>query len=133
MPKLLLTACCVYIGSLLSMATLAPLYETGTWRAISPVLTLTFVLGTVLFMRRIKWMWGWMQSIAIVGVFINSAFFPSIDFHGQYTVAAQLLAGSEIFSCAVILWHVYRSPRTNEWFFSGAPNSSFKQAPDGAA
>lgn len=117
MPKLLLTACLLYIASRAAMAALAPLYETGILRFTSPLLMLLFVLVAVLFMLRSAWTWRFMSWIAFTEIAINALFFPSTKFHGPYTAFAQVLVAAIMAACCVILWAILRSPSTKQWFF----------------
>lgn len=116
MPKHLLIACLFYIGSLLGLAAIAPFYETGVSRFITPVLSLGFVAIAILFMLRRRGMWQWMKWIAVTGVMINGFFFPAPPFYGDYIVAAKLLVSAEIASCVVILWSLLRIPSTKSWY-----------------
>lgn len=116
MPKHLLLACTLYIGSLLGMAAIAPLYEQGAWRFVTPVLGLAFVAVAVLFMRRSQWTWDYMKWMAVVGVGMNSIFFPTQEFYGAYTKVAQCFSAVEIAASAVILWSLLRQPNTRIWF-----------------
>jgi hypothetical protein len=116
MPKHLRIACLLYVSSLLGVAAIAPLYEVGVWRFISPMLALAFVAVAVLFMRRQQWTWHYMKWMAVVGVAINLLFFPAREFYGAYTQLGQLFASAEVAACAAILWSLMRRPETKTWF-----------------
>ena len=55
MPPHLRIACLVLIAALLSMAALAPFYESGASRVTSPILMVLLALIPALFIRRIPW------------------------------------------------------------------------------
>lgn len=116
MPKHLQIACLLYIGSVAGMAAMAPLFEVGIWRFVSPVLALAFVIVAVLFMRRQQWTWHYMKWMAIAGIAINALFFPSPEFHDIYTVPAQFFAATEIVSSSVILWSLLWRRESSGWF-----------------
>ncbi len=116
MPKHLLIACLIYIAARSAMTALAPMYETGSARLTSPILMLSFIAVSVLFMRRSRWTWKFMPWIAFTEIAINALFFPSPPYHGAYTAAAQLLVTAIMASSCVILWSVVRDPATKTWF-----------------
>lgn len=121
MPHHLRAASLLYIASLLSAAALAPFYETGVWRVIAPMLALSFAFVAVQFMRRRQWSWLTMKWVAVAGVTINLAFFPTIEFYGEYVVPASAIAVAEVLACAVILWSILRHRPSRSWF---APNEA---------
>jgi hypothetical protein len=116
MPKHLLAACLLYIASRSAIAALAPLYEAGIWRLISPVLMLLFISIVVLFMRRFAWTWRFVQWIAVTEIVLNAVFFPTPEFYGIFTSLARLLIATIMFACSIILWSLVRRPETKAWF-----------------
>lgn len=116
MPKHLLLSCLLYIAARGTMAVLAPLHERGVPQFASPVLMLLLVSVAVLFMRRVKWAWKFMQWIALTEIAVNAFFFPTQAFHGAYTGLVQLLITAIMVACSVILWSLFRSPEAKAWF-----------------
>lgn len=116
MPKHLLLSVVVYIASRGAMAALAPMYETGIPQFTSPVLMFLFIGVAVLFVRRVKWTWTYMQCIAFTEIGINALFFPKPEFHGAYTTPARLLVSAIIAACCVILLSLDRSREAKAWF-----------------
>jgi hypothetical protein len=116
MPKLLRAACVVYIGSLVSMAVLAPLYESGPARFTTPALILLFVATAAMFMARKRWTWHYMKAMAFTTIAINALFFPAVPFYGEYLLLAKLLVAAEMAASGVIIGSLLWRPETAAWF-----------------
>ncbi|QDH69696.1 hypothetical protein [Marilutibacter alkalisoli] len=106
----------IYIATLIAQAALAPFYETGIWRVVTPALCLSFVAIALSFIRRKQRAWPYMLWVSFFGILINAFFFPTSEYYGRYTVIAQALSAVEIGTCAVVLWSILRHQATKRWF-----------------